>query len=331
MKAVVCTRYGPPEVLQLTEVEKPAPGDNEVLIKIHATTVTAGDCEIRRFKMPIWIWLPMRLFLGLRKPRRPILGQELAGQIEAVGKDVKSFKEGDRVFAATGIALGSYAEYICLSEKPDDGVLATKPANMTYEEAAVVPTWALNALHFLGKANIQPGQKVLINGACGSIGTFAVQLAKHFGAEVTGVDGKEKLDVLRSIGADKVIDYTQEDFTQNGQIYDVIFDVVGRSSFSRSIRSLKKDGFYLFANPRLWHMIRGLWTSITSNRKVISGLAKLDSEGLRFVTELIEEGHLKAVIDRSFPLKKIAEAHRYVEAGHKKGHVVITVEHNNSA
>ena len=330
MKAIVCTRYGPPEVLRLKEVEKPSPRDNEVLIKIHATTVNAGDCEIRSFKIPIWIWLPMRLFFGLRKPRRPILGQELAGEIEAVGKDVKSFKEGDKVIASTGIGMGAYAEYICLAEESEEGVLAAKPTNMTYEEAAAVPTWGLNALHFLRKAHIQPDQKVLINGACGSIGTFAVQLAKHFGAEVTGVDSSEKLEVLRSIGADQVIDYTQEDFTKNGQSYDVIFDVVGKSSFSRSIRSLKKNGFYLCANPRLSHMIRGLWTSITSNKKIISGAARLDSEDLMFLKELIEVGKLKSVIDRSYRLNQIPAAHRYVETGLKKGHVAITVEHNNS-
>jgi NADPH:quinone reductase-like Zn-dependent oxidoreductase len=325
VKAVVCTRYGPPEVLQLKEVETPKPGDNEVLVKIHATTVNAGDCEIRAFKIPLWIWLPMRLFLGLRKPRRPILGQELAGEIEAVGTDVKSFEQGDKVIASTGIRMGAYAEYICMAEEPEDGLLAVKPANMTYEEAAAVPTWGLNALHFLKKANIQPGQNVLINGACGSIGTYAVQLAKHFGAEVTGVDSSEKLDVLRSIGADKVIDYTREDFTKNGQSYDVIFDVVGKSSFSRSIRSLKKEGFYLCANPRFSHMVRGLWTSTISSKRVVSGTARLDSEDLMFLKELIEEGKLKSVIDRSYSLNKIPDAHRYVETGHKKGHVVITV------
>jgi NADPH:quinone reductase-like Zn-dependent oxidoreductase len=331
MKAVVCTRYGPPEVLQLKEVDKPAPRDNEVLVKIHATTVNAGDCEIRSFKVPIWLWLPMRLFFGLRRPRRPILGQELAGEIEAVGKDVKSFKTGDKVFASTGIGLGAYAEYICLAERPEEGVLAVKPANMTYEESAAVPTWGLNALHFLRKANIQPGQKVLINGACGSIGTFAVQLAKYFGAEVTGVDSTEKLDVLRSIGADQVIDYTREDFTRKGQSYDVIFDVVGKSSFSSSIRSLRESGYYLFANPRLSHMLRGLWTSITSNRKIVAGAAPLHTEDLIFLRELIEEEKLRSVIDKTYPLERIPEAHRYVEGGRKKGHVAITVGHNNNA
>jgi NADPH:quinone reductase-like Zn-dependent oxidoreductase len=327
MRAVVCTSYGPPEVLQLKEVEKPTPKDKEVLIRIYATTVTAGDCEIRRFQMPFWIWLPMRLFMGLRKPRRAILGQELAGEVEAVGKQVSSFKAGDKVFGATGIGLGAYAEFICLPEKPEEGVLAVKPKNMTYEEAAAVPTWGLNALHFLKKANIQRGQKVLINGAGGSIGTFAVQLAKYFGAEVHAVDGSAKLEVLRSIGADQVIDYTREDFTKSGQIYDVIFDVVGKSSFSRSIRSLNSHGYLLIANPRLSHMIRGLWVALMSSKKVVVGAASLKLDDLHFLERLIEEGKLESVIDRSYPLEQIPDAHRYVETGWKTGNVAITVEH----
>jgi len=328
MKAIVCTKYGPPDVLRLKEVQKPIPRDNEVLVKIHATTVTAGDCEVRSFKMPIWIWLPMRIYMGFRRPRQPILGQELSGEIEAAGKDVRSFKKGDRVFASTGFALGAYAEYICLAEEPDEGVLALKPTNMRYEEAAAVPTWALNALYFLRKANIRSGQKVLINGACGSIGTFALQLAKHFGAEVTAVDSSEKLDTLRGLGADRVIDYTREDFTKSGQSYDVIFDVVGRSPYSGSIRSLKQRGFYLIANPRLAKMIRGLWTSITSGKKVVTGAASFKKEDLEYLKELIEAGKLKSIIDRCYPLERIPEAHSYVEQGHKKGNVAITVEHN---
>jgi len=332
MKAIVWTKYGSPDVLQLKEVEKPIPKDNEVLIRIYATTVTAGDCEMRRLKFPILLRLPMRIYVGLRKPKRiTILGQELAGEIESVGKDVKLFRKGDQVFAATGFSMGTYAEYICLPEEPKEmeGLLAIKPTNMTYEEAAAVPTGGLNALHFLRKGNIQSGQKVLINGSGGSIGTFAVQLAKYFGAEVTGVDSTGKLDMLRSIGADQVIDYTQEDFTKSGETYDVIFDVVGKSSFSGCIRSLKKEGIYLSANPGLSQMVRGLWTSKTSSKKVIVGTASYKTEDLIFLKELIEAGKIKPVIDRRYPLEQITEAHRYVEKGHKKGNVVITLEHNN--
>jgi len=331
MKAIIWTKYGSPDVLQLKEVEKPTPKDNEVLIRIYATTVTAGDCELRSLKFPILLQLLMRIGFGFRGPRKKILGQELSGEIEAVGKDVKLFKKGDQVFAATGFSMGAYAEYICLPEEPKEmeGLLEIKPANMTYEEAAAVPTGGLNALHFLRKGNIRSGQKVLINGAGGSIGTFAIQLAKYFGAEVTGVDSTRKLDMLRSIGADQVIDYTQEDFTKSGQTYDVIFDVVGKSSFSGCIRSLKKEGIYLSANPGLSQMVRGQWTSKTSSKKVIVGTASYKTEDLIFLKELIEAGKIKSVIDRRYSLEQIPEAHSYVEKGHKKGNVVITVEHNN--
>ncbi|MBA7485543.1 alcohol dehydrogenase [subsurface metagenome] len=331
MKAIVCTKYGSPDVLQLKEVEKPTPKDNEVLIRIYATTVTAGDCELRSLKFPILLQLLMRIGFGFRGPRKKILGQELAGEIEAVGKDVKRFRKGDQVFAATGFSMGAYAEFICLPEEPKEmeGLLAIKPANMTYEEAAAVPTGGLNALHFLRKGNIRSGQKVLINGAGGSIGTFAIQLAKYFGAEVTGVDSTRKLDMLRSIGADQVIDYTQEDFTKSGQTYDVIFDIVGKSSFSGCMRSLKKEGIYLSANPGLSQMVRGQWTSKTSSKKVIVETASYKTEDLIFLKELIEVGKIKSIIDRRYSLEQIPEAHSYVEKGHKKGNVVITVEHNN--
>jgi len=324
MKAIVWTKYGPPDVLQLKEVEKPIIKDDEVLIKVHATTVTAGDSEIRSFKVPILFRPLMRIWLGLRKPRKKTLGMELAGEIESIGKDVKLFSKGDQVFAATGFGLGAYAEYKCL---PEDGVLALKPANMTYEEAAAVPTGGLNALHFLRKGNIRSGQKVLINGSGGSIGTFAVQIAKSFGAEVTGVDSTRKLDMVRSIGADHVIDYTQEDFTKSGETYDVIFDVVGKSSFSHSLRSLKQNGRYLLANPGLSQMIRGIWTSMISSKKVIIGPASEKTEDLVFLKELIEAGKIKSVIDRRYPLEQIADAHNYVDKGHKKGNVVITLAH----
>jgi NADPH:quinone reductase-like Zn-dependent oxidoreductase len=332
MKAIVWTKYGPPDVLELREVEKPTPKDNELLIRIHATTVTAGDCELRSLKFPIYLSLPMRLWRGFLKPREnSILGTELAGEIEAVGKDVRLFKEGDQVFGSAGLGFGANAEYICLPEKPEgmEGGVTAKPANMTYEEAATVPFGGRDALHFLRKPNIQSGQKVLINGAGGSIGTFAVQLAKNFGAEVTAVDSTAKLDMLRSLGADQVIDYTQEDFTRSGETYDIIFDVVGKSSFSRSLRSLKENGFYLLANPGLSQMVRAPWTSMTSSKKVISQAASGTIKDLVLLRELVEAGKIRTVIDRRYPLEQIAEAHRYVETGRKQGNVVITVEYDN--
>jgi len=332
MKAIVWTKYGPPDGLQLQEVPKPVPKDNEVLIKVHATTVTAGDCELRSLKLPLMMSLPMRIYAGFKKPTRiKIIGQELAGVVEAVGKEVTLYKKGDPVFASTGFSAGTYAEYTCLPEKPKDmdGVMAVKPANMTFEEAAAVPVGGLEALHFLRKGNIRSGHNVLINGAGGSIGTIGVQLAKFYGAEVTAVDSTGKLDMLRSIGADHVMDYTVEDFTKTGQLYDVIFDVVGEGSYSRCIRSLNKDGRYLLANPTLSKMIRGLWTSKTSSRKVVFQVSSSRTEDLISLKELIEAGKIKVVIDRRYPLAQMAEAHRYVETGQKKGNVVITVGYNS--
>jgi len=329
MKAMVWTRYGPPEVLQLREVEKPAPKDNEVLIRILATTVTAGDCEMRSLKMPIYLGLPMRLWIGVRKPRgTTIPGTELAGEIEAAGKDVRLFKEGDQVFGSTGFRFGTCAEYICLPAESEVSALAIKPANLSYEEAAAVPFGGTEALHFLRKANIQRGQKVLIYGAGGSIGTFAVQLARYFGAEVTGVDNTEKLDMLRIIGADQVIDYLREDFTQNGVRYDVIFDVAGKSPFSRSLQSLKKEGVYLLGNPGLSQIVRAQLAP-ASSKKVISGAASRKRGDLILLKALVEAGSVKPVIDRHYPLEQVAEAHRYVEGGHKKGNVVITIGHDS--
>jgi len=323
MKAIVCTRYGPPDALQLKEVEKPTPKSNEVLIRVLAATVTKGDCELRSLKLPLLWKLLVRIGFGFRAPRRKILGQELAGEIESVGNAVTLFKKGDHVFANTGLRLGAYAEYTCLPEK---GLIAPIPANMTYEEAAAVPVGGLHSLHFLRKANIQRGQKVLINGAAGSIGTVAVQLAKYFGAEVTAVDSTRKLDVLRSIGADKVIDYTQEDFTRSGETYDVIFDTVGKSSYSGSVRSLKKNGFYLLGNPGLSQQVRALWTAKTGSKKVIGGTLAYKAEDLVFLKGLIEAGKIRSVIDRRYPLEQTAEAHRYVDTGQKTGNVVITVQ-----
>jgi NADPH:quinone reductase-like Zn-dependent oxidoreductase len=326
VKAVVCTRYGPPEVLRLKEIEKPAPKNNEVLIRVHATTVTAGDCDLRKFKFPISLWLLGRVGFGFRGPRKKILGQELAGEVESVGNAVKLFKKGDQVFAFTGFRLGAWAEYSCLPEK---GLMAIKPANMSYEEAAAVPVGGLHASNLLRKAKIQSGQKVLINGAGGTVGTFAVQLAKYYGAEIIAVDSTGKSDMLLSIGADKVIDYTQEDFTKNGESYDVIFDVVGKSSFSGCVRSLKEKGVYLLGNPGLSQPVRGLWTSRTSSKKVLGGTVSYKTEDLVFLKELIESGKIRSVINRRYPLEEIAEANRYVDTGQKTGNVVVTVRDSN--
>lgn len=323
MKAMVWTKYGPPDVLQLKEVEKPVPRDNEVLIRIHATTVETGDCELRRYEMHNKIVLPMRLYFGLLRPTRvKILGQQLAGVIESVGKEVTLFKPGDQVFAPTEMSFGAYAEYLCL---PSTHAIAIKPVNMNYEEAATVSVGGLNALHFLRKANVQRGQKVLIYGTSGSIGTFAVQLAKVFGAEVTGLCSTAKIALVKSLGADNVIDYTNEDFSESGEAYDVIFDTIGKSPFSASIKALTKNGCYLQANPTVSQMVRGLWTSMTSSKKVMFEFAAYRVEDLNYLKSLIEAGKLKSVIDRCYPLEQTAEAHRYVEEGHKKGNVVITL------
>jgi NADPH:quinone reductase-like Zn-dependent oxidoreductase len=327
MKAIVWTKYGSPDGLQLAEVEKPTPKDDEVLIRIHAATVTAGDCEFRSLKFPIWLWLPIRLYMGIIKPHNKILGQELAGEVEAIGKDVTRLNVGDPIFATTGFRFGAYAEYVCLPDHPKEmaGAIAVKPCNMTFDEAAAVPAGGLETLHFLRQAHIQSGQTILINGAGGSIGTIAVQLATHYGAEVTAVDSAGKLDMLRSIGADHVIDYAQEDFTKNGQTYDVIFDVIGKSPYSRSVKSLNPNGLYLLANPRLRHMLRKRWTSAVSDKRVIIGTASHRAEDLIYLKELIEAGTIKTVIDRRYPLEQTADAHRYVETGAKIGNVIITV------
>ncbi len=330
MKAIVYTEYGSPEVLHLKDVEKPAPKDNEVLIKIHATTVTTGDVNARGFTFvpPGFGPLP-RLMFGIRAPKLSVLGSDVSGEIEAVGKDVTLFKVGDQVFGMDGENLGTYAQYVCRSE---EGPLVIKPANLTHEEAAAIPFGFSTALYFLReKANIQKGQKVLINGASGGVGTAAVQLAKHFGAEVTGVCSTKNLEFVKSLGADKVIDYTQEDFTQSSQTYDIIFDtVVGKTSYSKCKDSLKENGFYLAVAGGLKEALQMQWTSVIGSKKVIfgGGMACERKEYLLFIKELAEAGEIKPVIDRTYPLEQMAEAHWYVDQGHKKGTVVITVDQN---
>lgn len=330
MKAMVMTKFGPPDMLQLQEVAKPVPKDNEVLIRIHATTVTAADSELRGLKFPLAYQLAMRMYVRFVLTKPVILGQELAGEVEAVGNTVTRFRQGDQVLGWTGLRLGAYGEYICL---PENGVLAIKPPAITYEQAAPLPVGGLDAVFLMKKGHIQSGEKVLINGAGGSIGAFAVQLAKYYGAEVTGVDSAEKLDMLRSLGADHVIDYTREDFTRSGKTYAVILDVIGKSSFSRSIRSLAPNGRYLLANPPLSHRMRGQWMSRRSGRQVLFWTTRSASEyaeDFKFLTGLIEAGRIQSVIDRCYPLEQIAEAHRYVDSGHKKGNVVITVNQNDN-
>ncbi len=330
MKAIVYTEYGSPDVLHLTDVEKPAPKDNEVLIRIHATSVNFGDTIARNFKaitprqfnMPFLFWLLAKISFGLRQPKITVLGSEFAGEIEEVGREVKRFKPGDQIFGYPGQSFGAYAEYLCM---PEDSVLAIKPTNMTYEEAAVVPYGAIMALPLLRRVNIQPGQKVLVNGASGGIGSAAVQIARYFGAEVTGVCGTPRVEFVKSLGADKVIDYTKEDFTQNGETYDLIFDILGKSSFSGCKSSLKPNGIHLFASFKLKQILQMLWTSRSGGKKVICAIAPGSVEDLISVKELIEAGKIKAVIDRCYPMEQAAEAHRYVEQGHKKGPVVISV------
>jgi NADPH:quinone reductase-like Zn-dependent oxidoreductase len=334
MKAIVYTEFGPPDVLKLKEVEKPAPIDNEVRIRIYATSIPYGDLMVRNlsnislndFHMPEPFWILNRMVFGFSKPKVTILGSEFSGVIESLGTDVNQFEEGDQVFGYVGESMGANAEYLCM---PEDGVVARKPINMAFEEAAAVPFGAMVALNLLRKVDIQPGQNVLINGASGGIGQFAVQLAKHhFGAEVTGVCSTPRIEFVKSLGADKVIDYTKEDFTKNGETYDLILDILGMGSFSQSKSSLSKDGRYLYASFKMKQVFQMLWTSISGDKKVVCAMAPTKTEDLIFIKELIEAGEIKSVIDKSFPLEQTADAHRYVESGQKKGNVVITVEHN---
>jgi len=324
MKAIICSRYGSPEVLQMIEKEKPTPKDHEVLIKVKATTVNGADARIRGAVFPSIFNFPVKLALGFNGPRKKVLGVELAGIIESVGAKVARFQVGDEVFASTGASFGAHAEYTCL---PENAVMTIKPTTMTFGEAAAVPHCALAALYYLRKGNVQSGRKVLIYGAAGGIGTFAVQLAKTMGAEVTGVCSTANVELVKSIGADKVIDYTKEDLSQSGETYDVIFDTVGKGPIKACVETLNEKGLYLSAvHLELSRILDGIRVSMTGGKKVIGGVAKYTVENLNDLKQLIEAGQLKTVIDKRYSLAQIAEAHAYVDTGHKRGHVIVIVD-----
>jgi NADPH:quinone reductase-like Zn-dependent oxidoreductase len=330
MKAITYTEYGSPDVLKLQEIAKPEPKDNEILIRIRATRVNYGDMLARKFgsvttkefNMPGILLLPARLDFGIRKPKKYILGSEFSGMIESVGKEVKRLKIGDEVFGYRGPSFGAYAEYLCM---PESGLVTHKPKNMSFEEATLIPYGALTALSHFKKVNIQPGQKVLVNGASGGIGSAGVQLAKYFGAEVTGVCGTNKLAFVKALGADKVIDYTKEDFTQSGENYDLIYDILGKSSFDKSQSSLTPQGIHLYASFKVKQLIQMMQTSKSTGRKVICIFSSENLDDLNFIKELVEAGKFKTVIDKSFSLEETAEAHRYYESGKNMGNVVISV------
>jgi len=324
MKAIVHTKYGPPDELQLKEVEKPVPGDNEVLIKIHATTVTTTDCNARNFTfVPQSFIFFARIMFGFKKPRIKILGIDLAGEIEGIGKNVKLFKVGDKVFGSPGTKFGGHAEYVCV---PENGALAIKPADLSWEKAAAISLAGNTALFFIRDlAKIQSGQKILIHGASGAIGTYAVQLAKYYGAEVTGVCSTTNAEMVKTLGAKKVIDYTKDDFTKSDEKYDFVFNVVGKTSFSQCKGILKPKGIYLDNMMEVKDFLKVLWTSIVGGKKIKGGVSTERAENLKFFIELIESGKLKPVIDRIYPLEKTAEAFQYIEQGHKKGNVIITI------
>ena len=323
MKAIVYTKYGSPDVLQVKEVEKPMPMNNEVLIKVYAAEATKADCELRSFNFPVkWFWLPLRILMGLKKPKRQVLGGYFSGEVESVGEDVLKFRKGDQVFGSTQLRMGAYGEYVCL---PDSYTIVPKPNNMSFEGAAAVPLGGLNALHYLRKANIQNGEKVLINGAGGSIGTFAVQIAKVMGAEVTAVDSTIKEEMLRRIGADYFFDYTKEEFTKSGQTYDVIFDMVARSSYSECVKALNPKGRYLMANPRMSDMLRSVLTSKFTDKIAIFAFAGEKEEELIALKAMIEEGKIKSIVDKIYTIEQAADAHRRVETEQRLGSVVISM------
>ncbi|MED4017802.1 NAD(P)-dependent alcohol dehydrogenase [Sutcliffiella cohnii] len=319
MKAIVYTRYGPPEVLQFQEVAKPTPKDHELLINIYATAVNSADWRMRKAQPSA-----VRLFFGLTKPRKEILGAVFAGEVKEVGKDVTQFQVGDRVFGSLGMSFGAYAEFICIA--PEKCSISIMPENMTYEEAAAIPFGGMTALHFLKKANVQRGQNVLIYGASGAVGTAAVQLAKDMGANVTGICSTSNIELVQSLGATNVIDYTREDFTKEGKKYDVIFDTVAKIDYRSTIASLTDKGILLLGDASVSTVLNGFWTSGTTRKKVIGGVAAENSKAIEDLKKRIEKGALKAVIDRTYPLEQAAEAHRYVEKGHKKGNVILTIQ-----
>jgi NADPH:quinone reductase-like Zn-dependent oxidoreductase len=323
VKAIIWTAYGPPEVLQLREVETPVPKEGEIRIRIRATTVSAGDCELRGLRISPLFRVLFRLYVGVDRPRRmTVLGQELAGEVESIGADVTRFKPGDRVFGTPGLRLGGYAEYACM---PAKGALVHKPAGVTFEQAATLPVGGIEALHFLSQAEVQPGERILINGAGGCIGTYAVQMAVNLGAEVTAVDSTPKLEMLRALGAGRVVDYTREDFTQSKERYDIVFDVIGKASFSGAVRSLKPGGRFLVGNPKLVHRLGRSWAERGGRVRVFTWSAAYSEKNLTFLAAEIESGRIRPVIDRVFPFEQTAAAHRYAESGEKKGHIVITV------
>jgi len=324
MKAIVYRKYGAPDVLHLEAVEKPTPKDNELLIKVRAAEATKADCEMRSFNFPVnWFWLPLRIAFGPFKPKRIILGGYFAGEVETVGKDVSKFKKGEHVFGATGLRFGAYGEYVCL---PDRYTIVPKPINLSFEEAAVVPLGGLNALHYMRKANILAGEKVLINGAGGSIGTFAVQIAKAMGAEVTAVDSAIKEEMLRRIGADHFFDYAKGHFSRDGKTHDVIFDMVANKSFSRCIDALNPGGRYLMGNPRISDMIRSVITSKFTDKTVLFSFAGETQEELLALKKMIEDGSIKPVVDRTYPMEQAADAHRRVESEQRLGMIAISIE-----
>lgn len=328
MRAIVYTRYGGPDVLDLKDIDKPAPGGDELLIRVHAAEATKADCEMRSFRFAVkWFWLPLRIAAGLLRPKNPVLGGYFAGEIESVGKTVSKFTPGEQVFGCARLRMGAYAEYACL---PDSYTIVAKPNNLTFAESAAVPLGGLNALHFMRRANIKNGEKVLINGAGGSIGTFAVQIAKTMGAEVTAVDSPIKEQMLRRIGADHFFDYTREDFTSSGKTYDVIFDMVARSSYSGCIGSLSPGGRYLKGNPRLSDMLRSVLTSRFTGKTAVFAFAGEKEEELLALKQMIERGNIKPVIDKIYPMKQASEAHRRVETEQRAGIVVISMTNHGS-